>query len=265
MFFKAQPICTRDKFETNMDDSKNFASKNHKSISKMSKDKELQRLSKEWFLLSHKYEYSYHFTWLGRPIIQFPHDMIAIQELIWKVKPDLIIETGIARGGSLIFSASILELIGKGKVLGVDVDIRKHNRKEIEKHPLFKRITMIEGSSVDPTVISKIRKFASDKKKIMVFLDSNHSHKHVLKELKIYSSFISKGSYIIVFDTVIEDMPKDWLKEQGIDRPWNKTDNPKTAVYEFLKKNKRFKIDNNIQKKLLISTAPDGYLKCIKN
>lgn len=264
MFFKAQLIFTRDKFEIDMDDSKNFNSKNRKSISKMSKDKELQRLSKEWFLLSHKYEYSYHFTWLGRPIIQFPHDMIAIQELIWKVKPDLIIETGIARGGSLILSASILEMIGKGEVLGIDLDIREHNRKEIENHPLFKRITIFEGSSVDKKILSKVKTFVSNKKKIMVFLDSNHTHEHVLEELKNYSSLVNKGSYIVVFDTVIEDMPKDWLKEQGIDRPWNKNNNPKTAVYEFLKKNKRFKIDSTIQKKLLITTAPDGYLKCIK-
>ena len=140
-------------------------------------------------------------------------------------------------------------MIGKGEILGIDVDIRKHNKKAIEKHPLFKKITMMEGSSIDAKTISKVRKFASDKKKIMVFLDSNHSHKHVLKELQNYSSFVTKGSYIVIFDTVIEDMPKDWLKDQGIDRPWNKNNNPKTAVHVFLRKNKRFKIDDKIQKK----------------
>jgi len=208
----------------------------------------------------YNYEYSYHFNWLGLPIIQYPQDIIAIQEIIWKVKPDLIIETGIAHGGSLILSASILELIGKGSVLGVDIDIRKHNRIQIEKHPLFKRISMIEGSSIAKSVIKKVYDFSKRKKKVMVFLDSNHTYEHVLQELKLYSPLVTKGSYLVVYDTVIDEMPDSFFTN----RSWNKKNNPKKAVKKFLEKNNRFKIDRSIDKKLLITVAPDGYLKCVK-
>ncbi len=214
----------------------------------------------KWELEQFQHQYSYHFTWLGRPIIQFPQDMIALQEIIWKTKPDVIIETGIAHGGSLIFSASILELIGKGKVIGIDIDIRKQNKIEIEKHSLFKRIEMIEGSSVDAKIIKKIFSMIEKKEKVLVLLDSNHTHEHVLKELNAYSSIVKKGSYIIVFDTMVEDMPENSFPN----RPWDKQNNPKTAVKEFLKKNDRFKIDKNYEKKLLITSSPDGFLKCVK-
>jgi len=226
----------------------------------MSQDKALANVSKKWFLKGYNYEYSYHFKWLGTPIIQYPQDIIAIQEIIWKVKPDLIIETGIAHGGSLILSASILKLIGKGSVLGVDIDIRKHNRIQIEKHPLFKRISMIEGSSIAKSVIKKVYDFSKHKKKVMVFLDSNHTYEHVLQELKLYSPLVTKGSYLVVYDTVIDEMPDSFFTN----RPWNKKNNPKKAVKKFLEKNNRFKIDRSIDKKLLITVAPDGYLKCVK-
>ena len=209
------------------------------------------------------YEYSYHFSWLGLPIIQFPQDIIALQEIIWRIKPDLIIETGIARGGSLIFSASILELLGNGEVLGIDIQIRKENLKRILEHPLSKRIKMIEGSSIDENVIKKVYKISEKSKKILLVLDSNHSHAHVLSELNAYSKLVKKGSYIVVFDTRIDDIPKKYSKIL-IKWNWSKDDNPKTAVYEFLKQNKRFKIDNTIEDKLLITVAPDGFLRCIK-
>ena len=158
----------------------------------MDNDKQLKKITKKWFESSYKYEYSYHFQWLGRPIIQYPQDIIAIQEIIWRVKPDLIIETGIAHGGSLILSASILELIGKGKVLGIDIDIRKHNKNEIKKHPLSKRIQMIQGSSISKKVLKKVYQLAKNKKRVMVILDSNHTHEHVINELELYSGFIKK-------------------------------------------------------------------------
>ncbi len=237
-----------------------FEKENRKNIKLMNQDSELKKMTRSWFDLSFQYQYSYHFTWLGRPIIQFPQDMIALQEIIWKTKPDVIIETGIAHGGSLIFSASILELIGKGKVIGIDIDIRKQNKIEIEKHSLFKRIEMIEGSSVDSKIIKKIFSMIEKKEKVLVLLDSNHTHEHVLKELNAYSSIVKKGSYIIVFDTMVEDMPENSFPN----RPWDKQNNPKTAVKEFLKKNDRFKIDKNYEKKLLITSSPDGFLKCVK-
>ena len=237
-----------------------FEKRNKEFLKNMLKDKELRELTRKWFDKAFPYEYSYHFTWLGRPIFQFPQDLIALQELIWKIKPELIIETGIARGGSIIFSASMLEMIGKGEVVGIDIDIRKHNRVEIEKHHLFKRITMLEGPSTDKKIISKVEELAKNKKSILVLLDSNHTHEHVLNELKAYSPFVKKGGYVIVYDTMVEDMPENSFPN----RPWNKGNNPKTAVHEFLQKNDRFKIDKKIEEKLLITSAPDGYLKCIK-
>ena len=239
---------------------KKFDERNKKIIKNMSKDMKFKKLGQQWFDISLKYEYPYHFTWLGRPIIQYPQDILIIQELIWKIKPDLVIETGIARGGSLIFTASILELIGKGNVIGIDIDIRKHNREEIEKHSLFKRIKMIEGSSIDKKIIKEVFNLAKGKKKIMVLLDSFHTHDHVLEELKLYSPLVNKDSYLVIFDTVVEDMPENSFPN----RPWNKGNNPKTAVKEFLNKNNRFKIDVNIENKLMITSSPSGFLKCIK-
>lgn len=230
-------------------------------------DPALGRASSAWMNLANPRKYSYHFEWLGRPIIQYPQDMIAMQEIIWSVQPDLIIETGIAHGGSLIFSASMLELnAGCGgpqdaEVLGLDIDIRPHNREAIEGHPMFKRITMIEGSSIDDAVAAKVHDFARGKKRVLVILDSNHTHVHVRRELELYSSLVKAGSYLIVFDTVIEDMPEEAFP----DRPWGKGDNPKTAVWEFLESNDRFEINREIQDKLLLTVAPDGYLKCLKD
>ena len=210
---------------------------------------------------SNKSQYSYNFTWMGRPIIQYPQDMIAMQEIIWDVKPDLIIETGIAHGGSLIYYASILELIGNGEVVGIDIDIREHNKKEIEKHPMFKRIKMIQGSSIDESTINAVKKSAEGKKKIVVCLDSNHTHEHVLRELELYSPFVSLNSYIVVFDTIVEDLPEGYFSQK---RPWGIGNNPRTAVDEFLKTHNEFIIDETIDSKLLISVTPRGYLKRIK-
>jgi cephalosporin hydroxylase len=239
-----------------------FQERNKELSDSMSQDSGLKALTQEWFARSSKYEYSYHFSWLGRPIIQFPQDIIAAQEIIWRVKPDLIIETGIAHGGSLILSASMLELLGgDGEVLGIDIEIREHNRVEIEMHPMFKRIAMIEGSSIDDAVLEHVHNIAKSKERVLIFLDSNHTHKHVLQEMELYSPLVKKGSYLVVFDTVVEDMPDEYFA----DRPWGKGNNPKTAVWEFMKTNDRFEIDKELENKLLITVAPDGYLKCVKD
>ena len=231
-------------------------------IAAMGDDVDLQAKAQALFTAANKHEYSYHFNWLGRPIIQYPQDIIAVQELIWEVRPDLIIETGVAHGGSLIFSASILELIGKpATVIGIDIDIRAHNRVEIERHPMAKRIHMIQGSSVSDEVAAQVREIAYDKKKVLVFLDSNHAHDHVLKELELYAPLVCKGSYVVVFDTVVENLPAGSFP----DRPWDKGSNPMTAVFEFLKTTHRFEIDASIEKKLLLTVAPNGYLKCVAN
>ena len=210
------------------------------------------------------------------PIIQYPQDIVGIQELIWKTKPDLIIEIGVARGGSVIFTASMLLLLEllekinqksnleidsiKRKVIGIDIDIRKHNKDNITNHPAYEIIDLIEGSSVDEKVIEKVKFIAKDYKNIMLILDSNHEHDHVLKELQQYSQLVTKGNYCIVLDTIIEDLPNDFFN----DRNWSVGNNPKTAVVEFLKDNKNFEIDEAMNNKLLISVAPDGYLKKIK-
>ena len=239
-----------------------FREERKKDINKMAEDQRIKELGLLFIKDTAKYKYSYNFTWLGSPIIQLPQDMIAMQEIIWRVKPELIIETGIAHGGSLIFYASMLELLGEdGQVLGIDIDIREHNRVEIEKHPMFKRIAMIQGSSVDESIAQQVYDFAKDKKRVLVALDSNHTHEHVLRELQLYSPLVTKCSYLVVFDTGIEDAPDNLFS----DRPWGKGNNPKTAVWEFLKTNNRFEIDKEIENKLLITVAPDGYLKCIKD
>lgn len=223
------------------------------------KNDELKDAAHQFNVVSNREKYSYNFSWMGRPIIQYPQDMIAMQELIWEIKPDLIIETGVAHGGSLIFYASLMELIGKGEIVGIDIDIRAHNREAIESHPMFKRITLLEGSSLSEEIVSQVKNIAKDKKTILVSLDSNHTHEHVLEELRLYAPYTSIGSYCVVFDTIVEDMPKAMY-----DRPWDVGDNPKTAVWAFMKENDSFEINKEIDNKLLISVAPDGYLKRIK-
>lgn len=219
----------------------------------------LKGLARDFFNESARHKYSYHFSWMGRPIIQLPQDMMAMQELIWSIKPDLVIECGIAHGGSIIYYASLLELQGHGEVLGIDRDIRPHNRQAIESHPMFKRISMIEGSSVDLDVVEQVRVLAEGKKVILV-LDSNHTHEHVLAELRLYAPLVSLGSYCVVMDTVVEDMPADAFP----DRPWGPGDNPKTAVWAYLEENGDFEIDQQMNDKLLISVAPDGYLRRVR-
>ena len=253
-----------------------FSNERTQAIESYSKEREWMDLSKKWIIHSFNKKYMYNFEWLGRPIIQTPIDMVAMQELIWKVKPDLIIETGIAHGGSLIMSASMLALLdmceaielgtmldpksSKRKVLGLDIDIRQHNLEAIEAHPMSSRIQMIQGSSIAPEVIEQVKAVAKNHQRVLVCLDSNHTHDHVLAELEAYASLTSVGSYCVVFDTIIEDMPKEIFS----DRPWGPGDNPKTAVWKYLKTHPEFKIDKQIQDKLLISVAPDGYLKKVK-
>ena len=257
------------------------------SASTYKNDTEWQELSNQWLQSAFLKKYMYNFSSLGRPIIQLPADMIALQEIIWEVRPDLIIEMGIAHGGSLILSASMLALLDycdaaehgqsldprkpKRRVLGVDIDIRAHNRKMIEDHPLASHIDMLEGSSISADMIKKVKDMASKYSRILVCLDSNHTHDHVLAELEAYAPLVSKGSYCLAYDTIIEDLP------EGIfpDRPWTHGNNSKTAVHSYLNKLKKetvkgadgqrlhFEIDKNIENKLLLSCMPDGILRRI--
>lgn len=249
-----------------MDIQAKFAQECAEEIERQGQDEQFAALSQTWLQESTPHKYSYHFSWLGRPIIQYPQDIIAVQELVWRCKPDLIIETGIAHGGSLIFNASLLELNAlcggpaEAHVLGIDIDIRSHNRRAIEEHPLFHRISMLEGSSVDSDIIDKVHKVAKKYSRIMLMLDSNHTHEHVLAELNAYAHLVSVGSYSIVFDTLVAYMPDDFYPN----RPWGKGNNPLTAVQEFLKSHPEFLQDASLDRKLLLSAAPGGYLRRIK-
>ena len=241
----------------------------------MKDNKLLKNISREFFEQSVISQYSYNFTWMSRPIIQYPQDVMAVQEIIWSVKPDLIIETGIAHGGSLVYSASMLALIdyceakesrklldpnsSQRKVIGIDIDIREHNRLALDSHPMRHMIELIEGSSIDTKIFEQVQKLSFGYNKVMVFLDSHHSHEHVLSELELYSNFVTKNSYCIVFDTIIDDLPSTL----SADRPWGPGNSPKTAVKSFLEKDKNFQIDNTFEEKYIITVAPDGILKRI--
>jgi cephalosporin hydroxylase len=238
-----------------------FEHQKRATIAKQGADPALLEMTRTWFNKSCEHKYSYHFTWLGVPIIQYPQDIVALQEIVWRVRPELIIETGIAHGGSLVLSASLLEMLGgDGHVVGVDVDIRPHNRAVIEAHPMMKRISLIEGSSLAPETVARVAEHAKGRGPVLVILDSNHTHEHVAEELRLYSPFVTEGSYLIVFDTVIEDMPEAAFP----DRPWGRGNNPRTALKQFLETSTRFVRDEEMGQKLLISVAPDGYLRCVR-
>ena len=250
-----------------------FAAERQERLSAYAQDAAFKDLSRQWLQTSMDKKYVYNFDWLGRPIIQYPQDMVAIQELVWTVRPDLIIETGIAHGGSLVLSASMLAMldmcdaiesgnsidprVSARKVIGIDIDIREHNRAAIEAHPMASRIQMVQGSSIDPDVVAQVRAAAQGYKKVMVFLDSMHTHDHVLGELDAYAPLVTPGSYCVVFDTFVEDMPPKFFA----DRPWDIGNNPKTATRQWLKSHPEFAVDPTAESRLMVTVAPEGFLK----
>lgn len=250
-----------------------FRSERRESIATYGGEEEWQGLTRQWVTRAFDKRYMYNFDWLGRPLIQFPADIVAFQEIVWDVKPDLIIETGIAHGGSLVLSASLLAMLDYSdaaaagtvldpaqpsrKVLGVDIDIRPHNRAEIDAHPMRSRIEMLEGSSVTDEMAARVRDYAAGFERVLVVLDSNHTHEHVARELALYAPLVTPGSYCMVFDTIVEDMDDSVFP----DRPWAPGNSPKTAVWEFLEANPDFAVDRSVSDKLLISAAPDGWLR----
>lgn len=268
-----------------MNPAEKFAEDCRAEVVRQAQDVEFQALTRSWLAKANSLRYSYHFAALGRPIIQYPQDMVALQELIWNVKPDLIIETGIAHGGSLVLSASMLALLdwceaaeaetkvdpraSKRRVVGVDIEIRPHNREAIYAHPMSALITMIEGSSIAEEVVNQVRQIATEHQSVLVFLDSNHTHEHVLAELKAYAPLVSPGSYCVVFDTVIEDLGDvEWTA-----RDWGPGNNPKTAVWQYLQTLEsgrvsaldgaplRLEIDSTVENKIAVTVAPDGFLR----
>lgn len=253
-----------------------FTQERRERVEQYRSDPAFHALSRQWLQESMARKYVYNFDWMGRPIIQYPQDMVGVQELIWRVRPDLVVETGIAHGGSLILSASMLALLdvsdaiangstidprqSQRKVIGIDIDIRAHNRAAIEAHPMASRIQMLQGSSISPEVVAQVREAAKSYDKVMVFLDSMHSHAHVLSELEAYADLVSPGSYCVVFDTYVQDMPPNFFS----DRPWDVGDNPKTAVHQWLREHPEFDIDHEIENKLMITVTPDGFLKRVR-
>ena len=240
------------------EDTRSFQEDCKMHIDSMKHNQEFAGLSRRWLSLSAKEKYTYQFRWMGRPIIQLPTDIVAMQDVIWRTKPDLIIETGVAHGGSVIFSASMLQLLGgDGHVVGIDIDIREHNRREIEKSPVFPRITLLEGSSTDKEIVNRVYEIAKNYHTVMVILDSCHTESHVLNELQAYSPLVSNGCYLVVYDTSVEYMP-DALNS---DRPWSVGNNPSTAVKKFLESDHSFEVDHEIESYLMITNAPNGWLR----
>lgn len=239
-----------------------FQVERQKSRASIAADGALTSLAGEVFALLGRHQYSYNFDWLGLPIIQYPPDIVAIQEVLWRVQPRVVVETGVARGGSLALSASLLELMGgDGFVIGIDIDIRPRNREAIEAHPLASRIKLVEGSSVDPDVVAAVYDLVGSQGPVVVLLDSMHTHDHVLAELRAYSGLVQPQSYLVVFDTVIEHLPAGYFP----DRPWGPGNSPMTAVREFLASpGCRFEVDEEFDAKLVISVAPHGYLRCVE-
>lgn len=242
-----------------MFDRKDFDEKKLEHAGEMSRDESLRKRALELVIDSDKYGYGYQWTWLGLPIIQLPQDIVATQEIIWKTKPDVIIETGIAWGGSVVLYASMLQLMGKGKVVAVDLNLMEHVSDQIMSYPFSERIHLYKGSSIDPSIVEKIRSHIEPGQSVMVLLDSNHSHQHVLDELRAYGPLVTKGQYVVVSDTVVEDIPEQKHRV----RPWGPGDNPKTALYAYLKETSRFEIDYEIDGKLLLSFSPHGYCRCL--
>ncbi len=242
------------------DDRAAFERNKRTAAARMSEDSSLQRRALDLAILSDRHNWPYQWSWLGLPIIQIPPDVMAAQEIIWETRPQVIVETGVARGGSLIFYASMLQLIGEGKVVGIDIDIRPHNRAAIEEHPLAQRIEMIQGSSVDAAVLQDVKSRIPAGARVMIVLDSNHTHEHVLAELRLYAPLVTTGQFLIVADTLVEQIPNHDHRP----RPWGPGNNPATALDAFLAENSEFVRDPFVNAKLLISSSPGGYLRRVK-
>jgi cephalosporin hydroxylase len=245
------------------DDREEFETHKNKQAAALGRDKEVFGRTLETLVDLDRYDYTYLWSWLGVPIIQLPADVMATQEVIWKAKPDVIIETGVARGGSMIFLASMLELRGHGQVIGVDIDIRPHNREAIMQHPLSRRVTLIEGGSTDGNTLANVRSAIPDGSKVMVILDSDHGRNHVLAELRAYAPFVSQGQYLVVADTVLGYFtPQQTPRKRS--KIWTPGDDPLAALRAYMDETDRFEVDPVVNGKLVLASSPSGFLKCVK-
>jgi cephalosporin hydroxylase len=242
------------------DDRAQFDAARREAAARMAADEALAADALALNVAADRFDWSYQWSWLGVPVIQMPPDIVVLQEIIWETRPQVVIETGIARGGSLVLSASILELIGEGEVLGIDIDIRSHNRATIEAHPLARRIRMVEGSSIDDAVLAEARQAAAGVQRVMVILDSNHTHDHVLAELRAYAPLVTVGQFLVVADTFVEDIPP----QDHRPRPWGPGNNPATALEAWLDERGDFERDAFVNAKLLVTASPGGYLRRVR-
>jgi cephalosporin hydroxylase len=243
-----------------LDDREMFRLEAQENCLRLGADKQLFNLSRQLISEAEKYRYTYLWSWLGMPIIQLPADIVALQEVVWSSKPDIIVETGVARGGSLVFFASMLTLIGQGKVIGVDIDIRAHNRDAIESHSLANRIVLIEGSSISAETVNRVKKHIPENAKVMVVLDSDHSRQHVLQELEVYAPLVSEGHYLIVADTILGHFTEEQTPIAR-SKVWYPGNEPYSALCDFLKNNTDFEPEPEINGKLIVASSPGGYLR----
>jgi cephalosporin hydroxylase len=245
------------------DDRKEFEDNKAKQSIALGAAKDVFRQSVDTVLSLDRFDYAYLWSWMGVPIIQLPADVMASQEVIWNTRPDVIIETGVARGGSVLFMASLLELIGKGKVIGIDIDIRSHNRDTIEKHPMAKRIELVEGSSSSEETVAKVRALIPDGASVMLVLDSDHSRAHVLAELQVLAPLVTKGCYLVVADTLVGHLTKEQAPQKR-SKIWFEGDEPLSALHDYMSETDRFEVDQALNGKLVLSSSPGGYLRCVK-
>ncbi|NGQ89451.1 cephalosporin hydroxylase [Rhodobacter sp. HX-7-19] len=245
---------------TTQDDREAFARHSRDQSVALGKDKEVFDASTNFMLKLDPYDYSYLWTWMGVPIIQMPADILATQEVIWATQPDIIIETGVARGGSVLFMASLLQLIGKGQVIGVDIDIRAHNRDTIENHPMSHRVTLVEGGSTAPETLAAVKALIPEGARVMVILDSDHSRDHVLAECRAYAPLVTEGCYMVVADTMIGHVDESDAPRKR-SKLWFKGNEPLTALRMFLSENASFEVDEVLNGKLVLSSSPGGYIR----
>ena len=243
-----------------MFDRKSFEEEKSTEIKNAKADPELLKKARDFLVQSDKHKYGYYWTWLGLPIIQMPEDIVLTQEILWETKPDFVIEAGVAWGGSLAMYAAFQEIQGYGHVFGIDVTIPQHNREAIMSTPVSNRITLIEASSSDPATFEAVSAQIPKGSNILLVLDSNHTHEHVLAELKLWSPLLQNGNYIIVSDTVVEVIPEQTHRP----RPWGPGNNPMTGMQEFMNENDRFTSENSYSDRAFASFNPSGYLKCMK-
>lgn len=245
---------------TTQDDREAFARHSRDQSVALGKDKVVFDASTNFMLKLDPYDYSYLWTWMGVPIIQMPADVLATQEVIWATQPDIIIETGVARGGSVLFMASLLQLLGKGQVIGVDIDIRAHNRDTIENHPMSHRVTLVEGGSTAPETLAAVKALIPEGARVMVILDSDHSRDHVLAECLAYAPLVTEGCYMVVADTMIGHVDESDAPRKR-SKLWFKGNEPLTALRMFLSENASFEVDEVLNGKLVVSSSPGGYIR----